>query len=166
MAIATYRGERSVAEIADKLFVRLTDNQRAKAEAELLKANPQLKNIAKVREGVILHVPDIPELTVKTTRDLENPGAQIAKDITGTLDDYAKQLAERTKTEQQTSKAQTTLLKSAKFKRLLADSPNRQALAGQAAKALGARAKDLAERQKTADKAIKQAIADLNKTFG
>jgi len=165
MAIATYRGEKSVSEIADKLFVRLSDNQRAKAEAELLKANPQLKNITKVRTGAILHVPDMPELTAKTNRDLETPGAQIAQDLVQALNDYNKQAGGRFKTAQEAAKAQIALLKSAKFKRLLTDSPNRQALAGQAAKALDARAKDLAERQKTADKAIKQTIADLNEHF-
>ena len=165
MAIATYRGETSVTEIADKLFVRLTPTQRAKAEAELLKANPQLKNISKVREGAILHIPDIPDLHHTERRDLENPRAQITKDLTSTLDDYAKRLVERTKAEQQASKTQTSLLKSARFKRLLANSPNRQALAAQATKALDARTKDLSERHKAAEKAIKQAIADLDKHF-
>jgi len=165
MAIATYRGEKSVTEIADKLFVRLTPTQRAKAEAELLKANPQLKNITKVREGAILHIPDIPELHQTAARDLENPRAQIAKDLEAALDDYAKRLVERTKTEQQATKTQTTLLKSARFKRLLVNSPNRQALAAQATKALDARAKDLGERRKTAEKAIKQAITDLDEHF-
>ena len=35
MPIAIFRGERTVAEIADKLFVRLTPRQREKVEAAL-----------------------------------------------------------------------------------------------------------------------------------
>ena len=44
MPIATFRGEKTVAAIADKLFVKLTPKQREKAEAALIKENPQLRD--------------------------------------------------------------------------------------------------------------------------
>ena len=75
MSIATYRGERSISEIADKIYKRLTPRQREKAEAAILKANPQLRNIRNLRKGSVLRVPDLPELRAKTNRDLDNPDA-------------------------------------------------------------------------------------------
>jgi len=163
MAIATFRGEASVGEIADKLFVRLTPRQREKAEAALLKANPRLGDIGNVPGGTILHVPDIPGLRLKTTRNLENPDVQIAKDLSDALTNYNARLAERFKTERDATKTQVALLKSAEFKRELTKAPDLQALAGQAAKALDGRAKALGERQKNVEAAIRQAVADLAK---
>lgn len=161
MAIAIFRGESSVAEIADKLFVDLDPAQRAKAQAELMKANPQLRNITKLRAGTILHVPVIPELQPRASGAAESPGAQIARDLAQALGDYSKQIDGRFKAAQEDSKAQAALLKSAKFKRLLTDAPELQAIAGDAAKAVDARAKGFGARQKELAAAIKQLSADL-----
>lgn len=163
MPIATFRGESSVGEIADKLFVRLTPRQREKAEAAILKANPQLIDLSSVREGSILRVPDIPELRPKTNRSLDNPDAQIGKEITDALSDYDKTLAARFKSGLEATKKQTAILKSAKFKRELTNAKHLQELAGQAGEALEKRAKTLKDQQKSVAGAIRQMISDLDK---
>lgn len=161
MAIATYRGEKSVAEIVKKLYARLTPKQREQAEAALLKANPQLRTIKTLPKGSILHVPDLPELRIKTVRNLENPDAQVANNISETLDNYNKRLGEHFKTDNEATKTQLALLKSAKLKKALADAPELQRLADAAGKALDARVKAIGERQKELDTAIKQARVNL-----
>lgn len=161
MAIATFRGERSVSEITNKLFTKLTPLQREKAEAALLKANPQLSNIRKLPKGSILRVPDLPELRAKTNRSLENPDDQIVKDITESLDAFSKHMRQQVDSEQKSVKQQTALLKSAKFKKDISKSEQLQALAADASKALSARSKNIAERQKKIDASIKQAMKDL-----
>lgn len=166
MPIATFRGEKTVAEIADKLYVRLTPKQREKAEAAILKANPQLSDIRKLPEGTILRVPDLPELRVKVSRSLENPDGQIAKTLADILTTYSKELTGHIKNDQEATKSQITMLKSAKFKKEIADASSLQALAEQAMKALDARAKSLGERQKLVDAAVKQALADLDERWG
>lgn len=161
MAVATYRGEKNVGEIADKLYARLTQKQREKAEAALLKANPQLRKIKTLPKGSILRVPDLPELRTKTVRDLENPDTQIANNIAEALSDYSKRLGEHFKTDNESTKTQIALLKSDKLKKALANAPNLQTLADAAGKVLDARVKATGERQKELDTAIKQAQANL-----
>ena len=161
MAIATYRGERSVREITNKLFTKLTPLQREKAETALLKANPQLSNIRKLPKGSILRVPDLPELRAKTNRRLENPDDQIVKHITESLDAFGKHMRQQIDSEQKSVKQQTKLLKSAKFKKDISKSEQLQVLAADANKALSARSINIAERQKKVDETIRQAVKDL-----
>lgn len=166
MPIATFRGERTISEVADKLYERLTPRQRKKAEAAILKANPQLRDIHTLRAGAILRVPDLPELRAKTNRNLEKPETQIAKNLADTLNTFSKRFTKRIKIEQETTKAQSKLLKSAKFKREISKAPNLQALAGTATKALDARSKTFGERQKKVREAISQALKDLETRLG
>jgi len=161
MAIATYRGERSVSEITDKLFSKLTPLQREKAETALVKANPQLSNIRKLPKGAILRVPDLPELRAKTNRSLENPDDQIVKQITEALDAFSKHISRQVDSENTSVKQQITLLKSPRFKKDISNSDELQALAADAEKALSARSKNIAERQKKVDESIRQAVKDL-----
>ena len=163
MPIATFRGERSVSEITNKLFTKLTPLQRQKAETALLKANPQLSNIRKLPKGSILRVPDLPELRAKANRSLENPDDQIVKQITESLDAFSKHMRQQVASEQKSVKQQTKLLKSAGFKKDISKSEQLQALAADANKALNERSKNIAERQKNVDETIKQAMEDLKK---
>lgn len=166
MPIASFRGEKSVAEIADKLYLRLTPKQREKAEAALLKANPQLKDINKLRPGTILRLPELPELRAKTNRSLDNPAAQVADTLAESLSDYAKVLAERYQRDQEATKTQIALLNSAKLKKELADAPVLQKQADEARKTLEARVKAVELRQAAVDSAVKQALKDIEVQSG
>ena len=166
MAFATYRGENSVGEIADKLYARLTPSQRERAEVALLKANPQLRKIKTLPKGSILRVPELPELSTKTVRDLENPAAQTAENISAALGDFSQRLGQHFKFDAEASKTQLALLKGAKLKKALAEAPDLQALADAAGKALDARVKALGARQQALDQAIEQAQAKLRKQAG
>lgn len=161
MPIATYRGEKSVADIADKLYLKLTPRQRETAEAAILKANPQLTDLRRVPDGAVLRVPDIPELRPKTNRTLENPDTQIADTITDALGALGKRLAACTETATASAAAQAKLLKSAALKQALANEPELQAAADAASKALAGRAKALETRQAALTEAIRTATAAL-----
>lgn len=161
MAIATFRGERSVGEITDKLYSKLTPLQRKKAESALIKANPQLHNIRKLSQGAILRVPDLPELRAKTNRSLENSDDQIVKNIVDALGNFGKHISKQTGDEQKAIKQQAALLKSAKFKKDISAAEVPKALAADAAKALNARSKDIDARRKKVEESIKQAMKDL-----
>jgi len=161
MPIATFRGERTISEIADKLYTRLTPRQRERAEAAILKANPQLGNLRTLRKGAILRVPDLPELRAKTNRNLENPQAHIAKNLAQSLERFSKHIAERFDTELKHTRVQSKLLKSAKFRKDISKVPSMQTLAGEATKALDTRSKKLAEQHKKVKNAINQALDNL-----
>ena len=95
MPIMTYRGEKTVGEIADKMFERLTPRQKLTAEAEILKANPRLADPSTLAKGTILKMPDIAELRPKTSRALENPDALLAKHLAQALDDFGQRFDAR-----------------------------------------------------------------------
>jgi len=164
MPIATFRGEKTVGEIADKLYLRLTPKQRETAEAAILKANPQLANLREVPKGAVLRVPDIPELRAKTNRNLENPDAQIAAMVGEALASFGSRLDAHTQSADAEIKAQLALLKGKDIKAALANAPTLQAQAQGATEALTARAKAISAGQKALQSALKQAISDLDRT--
>ncbi len=165
MPIVTFRGEANVGEVADKVFTRLTPKQREKAEAELLKANPQLKSMNKMETGTILRVPDVPELRAKTNRKLENPDDQIAKAISESLANLGSSTEKSLAAEKDALKEQAGLIKSAKFKRLISADPTLQELAKDATKHIAERSKELDERKKKIANTLKLAAGDLKKEF-
>lgn len=164
MPIATFRGEKTVGEIADKLYVRLTPRQRETAEAAILKANPQLSDLRAVPSGTVLRVPDIPELRAKTNRNLENPDAQITAIVGEALSTFSARLDEHVRATEADVKAQLALLKGKDIKATLANAPALQALAQGATEALTARGKAIGADQKALQTALKQAISDLDHT--
>lgn len=165
MPIVTYRGEANVGEVADKVYSRLTPKQREKAEAELIKANPQLKSVKKLTTGTILRVPDVPELRAKTNRKVENPDDQIANNIVKSLQVFASRMDKTVTQEKEALKEQAGVLKSAKVKRLTESDPVLQALSKDSAVAIGNRSKLMDERKKLVAESVKSAMSDLKKEF-
>lgn len=163
MPIATFRGERDVADIADHLFSKLTDNQRKKVVEQLFKANPQLRDIRKMKKGAILRVPDMPELRTKTTRSLENPDDQIADMVADALKGFEERLQTKMEEESKNIVSQLSLLKSDSFLRQVANSDVLQLLAKDATEALKKRTQDLKQQAKDVGIVIEQGMEDLKK---
>ncbi|MDN3556262.1 hypothetical protein [Halomonas maura] len=163
MAIATYRGEKSVADLATRLYTRLTPRQREKAEAALLKANPRLRDPKTLPEGAVLEVPDLDGPRLRARGDLANPADEIGDGVTEALEALGQRLAARFESDRQATQAALKLAKSAAFKRVLGEHPALKESAGLATKALGARDKATGARQKAVATALKQALAGLEK---
>ncbi len=161
MPITIYRGEKTVGDIADKLFERLTPRQKETVEAALLKANPRLADPAKLTRGTILKMPDIPELRPKTSRALENPDTLLAKHVAEALDGLGKRLDGRSTQAVDDVRQQAALLKSAALKRALAHAPALQELAAQIGKSTDTRGKELEVRRKSVDAALQAMRKDL-----
>jgi phage tail protein X len=161
MPIITFRGEKTVGEIADKMFVRLTPRQKEMAEAAILKANPRLAEPAKLNTGTILKVPDLAELRPKTSRALESPDALLAKHLADALDGFRQRFEGRSKQAQEDSAQQIALLKSAALKRALGETPALRELAANVSKLQDARGKELASRQKSVDTALQAMRKEL-----
>ena len=92
MPFATFEGEKSVAEIADRLFARMTPKQRETAVAALIRANPRLERIAALRPGVLLVLPDIPALRPKATAASESPDRQVLDELDRATRSYAERV--------------------------------------------------------------------------
>lgn len=163
MPIATFRGERNISDIADHLFAKLTDNQRKKVAEQLLKANPQLRDIRKMKKGAILRVPDMPELNAKTTRSLENPGEQMAEVLADALKGFEERVQKQMGEESKNIESQLSLLKSDKFQGQIANSDILQLLAKDSAEVLKKRTQELKQQNKEVDIVIEQGMEDLKK---
>lgn len=163
MPITTFRGEKTLADIANKLFARLTPRQRKTVEDALLKANPQLREIASLRTGAILHVPALPELRAKTRRALENPDEQLAAQLRDDLSAYGKRLAERNKAAQAQVAATAKLVADRNLAKAIGDDPALRTLLEDIGKSNGMREQALAQRQKAFDVALEQILKELDR---
>lgn len=163
MPITTYRGEKTVGEIADTMFERLTPKQKEVAEAAILKANPRLADPGKLARGTILKMPDIPELRPKTSRALENPDALLAKHLAEQLEAFAKRFDERAQQAVEDGRQQQALLKGAALKRALGNAPALQELAAQLGKNQAARDKEIESRRKSVGEAVQVMRAGLGR---
>ena len=163
MPIATYRGEGSVGEIADRLYTRLTPRQRVKVETALLRANPRLTDLDTVDEGTVLRVPDIPEIRAKASSDGGNVDAQIAERVARALKEYGERLGGRFEADEEAVKEQVATLNNRKLKAALGEAPQARELAAKAAESLKERSSAAKDRHKATKDALEQALSDLNK---
>lgn len=161
MPIATFRGEKTLADIANKMYVRLTPKQREKAEAEILKANPHLHNLRDLPEGAIIRVPSTPQLRPKINRSLENPDVQIADAVADALTALSSRFDKQTKLAKTDLEDQISHTKNRAIKEVLAQNPELQSALESTAKKLAERAEGLNSRSKTVTAAIKQAQSEL-----
>ena len=166
MPIATFRGEKSVNEIADRLFANLTTRQREIAASAILRANPQLDNLDRLPNGTVIHVPRLPELRAKTNRGLENPDAQIANDIVEALSTFREILAARMQESQESTREQLKLAGSAAFKRAITAHDGAEALAAELGRALKQRSVELPQRASVFEAAASRIAKDLKRGPG
>lgn len=80
--------ETTVAEIAGKAFKSLPAAERRKAEAALLKANPQLKDMAKVKSGTLVRIPESAAPESLDRRNVVDPVDHLADDVTDRLKSF------------------------------------------------------------------------------
>jgi hypothetical protein len=161
MAVTTFRGEKNLGELADKLFARLTPRQREKVEGALLKANPQLEQISSLRTGTLLKVPDLPELRAKAKRAGDGPDDQLAAHLATELEAFDRRLTQRFAAAQEAVARTEAVLAEPELNRVIAKEPPLRDLVKQIGTANGARKQGLEERQQKFAAALKQMQSDL-----
>ena len=75
--------ETSVEEIAGKAYRNLPIAERKKAEKALIKENPQLKNMANVRAGALIRIPEGRGSERLDRRNVVDPVADLAGKVAG-----------------------------------------------------------------------------------
>lgn len=162
MPVMTYRGEKTLDDVAYSLFGKLTTKQRETVTEALLKANPRLAKPGELAHGTILRMPDKLEVHPKTSRALENPDALLAKTLADAVAAFGQRFEARAKQATADSEEQIALITSAGLKDALNKAPELQALAEQIAKSQTARSTELQERQKS----VSTALAAIKKALG
>lgn len=84
--------ETTVEEIAGKAYRNLPAADRRKAEKALLKENPQLKNMANVRAGALIRIPEGPGTERLNRRNVVDPVAELANKVTDQLKSFEDEL--------------------------------------------------------------------------
>ncbi|TBW39869.1 hypothetical protein E0E54_01515 [Azotobacter chroococcum] len=164
MALTTFRGEKSLSELADKLFVRLTPRQREKAEAALLKANPQLAGLSTLRTGTVLQVPDLPELSAKARHIEENPHSQLITRLSAELKDFGTHLERRHQAAQRAVEdTDRVLANDDELTKLIGQDKTLQELIKNIGTANAERKETLAKRQRRLSTALGKVLGELEK---
>jgi len=163
MRITTFRGETSVTDLVNRLYSDLDAAKRAKAEAALLKANPQLRGLDSLAPGAVLAVPSVSGVRVKASRDIEYPVEEVADTLASDLKDYGRHLAARHELHEQRLKEQTALLKDKELKKALRTRPEGEPLLKQIAQATKVRLEEVKNERKGLEEALKQMSKKLGK---
>lgn len=87
--------EKSVSDITDKAYKGLSAQARNKAEAALLKANPELKTASSLRKGLIIRIPATPDGVKADRRSLVDPIEDIALEMSDNLKLFEKSLSKK-----------------------------------------------------------------------
>ena len=187
MATFQYQGERDVGEIADRVYGRLTTRQRDQAIAALLKANPELRDLRRLRPGTELEAPALPGLGDRPTPieppvrpdpiDRPEPADQpqaarpspddtdagLAGELLDALGALQKTSEARFDNELRRLKDQQATLGSAELARLVAADPALAQLAERVAKDTEARASSVDRRREALTDISRQAAVVLEK---
>ena len=173
MQFVTTRGEKSIADLAARVFqVPPGDQERLKrAQEALLKANPHLANIQALADGTIVVVVDAPDL--KAAADAPTPLQAAARGAIVELQQRIGQLNaavdEGFAVEMTDVKATAETIQIPQLQRVAASSPQLKELLAKLAADLDGRAKDADSARGQQQRLLAQIDGDLNdllKRFG
>jgi len=89
--------ETSVEEIAGKAYRNLPAAERKKAEKALIKENPQLKNMANVRAGALIRIPEGRGSERLNRRNVVDPVADLAGKVADQLESFEDEIRQQFK---------------------------------------------------------------------
>lgn len=161
MPIITFHGEDSVEAIVDRVYLDLSEPARRKAVAALIRANPGLRHIDGLERGAVLRVPDVPGARRIPGRHGENPQDDIARDLAGKMDDYARVLRERFEAHEKEMADQERLLGTDQLGRMLVNFPEAGKLADEAVEAVAREAEAAKDMRSRFEKAVEKLGEDL-----
>jgi len=161
MPFITLRSERSLAEIAERLFVGLTPQERKRVETALRRANPALSDPARITGGFVIEVPDIPELRTKSRREQEPPSTRLAEALIASLEASDEALAKAMEAERMAAKQQRETLETLLRSSATGAGAELLQTADQAAKQLEQRDKQLQARSEQLFHAVRMIREDL-----
>lgn len=158
--IATYKGEKQIGELVTRLYGEVRGEQAKRAEAALVKANPQLAELGGLKRGAPIVVPAVPGLRAAEKSEHAEPAPESVVAVRAALKAYRRQLGAALDAERAAIAATTDLVKSKEIRRLAKDAPEAAPYLEQTAAALKQRGAD-AELAMQFLKGLAKAEADL-----
>lgn len=166
MKFAVSKGETEISELAGRLFEvkgRGAAASSQQVEAALLKANPHLSDLTKVKPGTLIVIPDLADIP-KTRGPQTSDGGNDAMDqLKFAMEDLLGAMERSAKSEEAALAAQTEALKDRELRDLAAQSPEAKEQFSKLTEALKNRAKELKTEAGALRDGVKPLLAALEK---
>jgi hypothetical protein len=125
MAYVVVKGEKKLADVVGRAFGDLSAAHARRAEAAILRANPQLADPGGLQSGAVIVVPPVPGLRRAAADDAAAaPASELVAELSESLDGYRKELTETMRRERAAEKELTALLKSKELIAAARELPN------------------------------------------
>ena len=157
------RRERSVRAIAERVYGDLTPEVRARAEAALLKENPQLKRVRDLPAGSVVRVPELDDVRATGKRSVNDPVGDLVDETVETLEAFEKDMAKRFARAERTLQEEAALLRQKGVTDAVRNDPEAAEVLAQLRKLQGQRAKELKSRAKQGQSAVTSLQASIQK---
>lgn len=161
--IATLKTEKSLREVAERVYGTLDADKLARAQTALLKANPHLEAKAALQPGAVVSVPDVPGLRPRAGTVRSDPVDDLRKQLAAATETLQAQIAARLDARAQDLAQQTELLKSREVAAAIKQDPAGAEIAKGLTQTLRDETKAIAEERKRNAELFDRIAADLKK---
>jgi hypothetical protein len=166
MHFTTFKAEQNLTELVQRLFQTKGADATTlpkEAEAALLRANPQLRNLKKVPEGGLLIVPTVPgvEPTAEVLSVAAAPGDLVAE-VNRAVVSVRRALLDSLYRQEEEANTERGLVKAPELQAVLERNPELQKRLAQVAQAAKGRMREAKDRRA----AYEEAFAQLEKDLG
>lgn len=147
MDFVMFKGERKLADLVERAFGELKVADRRRAEAALVRANPQLAKLEELTPGSLVVVPRVPGIERRGKREVQAPASAVAGELSNTLKAYLRGLRGSAEVEAERLSALEQLVRSGSLQEELSDVADAQPYLDQAERAVGLRGEALEQRR-------------------
>ncbi len=166
MKYAVSKGESEISELAGRLFDikgRGSAAASKQAEAALLKANPHLHDLTKIKPGTLIIIPETAENPPVRGPQTTGAGGDTMEQLKFVLEDLAGAIERAAKSDEETVAGQTEALKDRELRDFAAQSPEAKEQLGKLSEALKNRSKEIKANTAAQKDGLKQLVESLDK---
>lgn len=166
MKFAVSKGETEISELTTRIFEikgRGAAATSQQVEAALLKANPHLSDLTKVKPGTLIVIPDLAD--IPSPRGPQTTGASndAMDQLKFTMENLLGAIERSAKSEEAALAEQNAALKDSELKRLVEQSPEAKEQLSKLTEALKNRAKELKAESSARKEGVKPLLEALDK---
>jgi len=166
MKYAVSKGETEISELAGRIFDikgRGAAAASKQAEAALLKANPHLQDLTKIKPGTLIVIPEAEEIPAVRGPQTTGAGGDTTGQLKFALEDLDGAIERAAKSDEEALAAQTEALKDRELRDFAAQSPEAKEQLAKLTEALKNRSKEIKVNAAAQKDGLKQLLDALDK---
>jgi hypothetical protein len=166
MKFAVSKGETEISELAGRIFEikgRGAAATSKQVEAALLKANPHLGDLTKIKPGTLIVIPEAAENPPLRGPQTTGTGADTIGQLKFALEDLTGAIERAAKSDEDSLAGQTEALKDRELRDFAAQSPEAKEQLGKLSEALKNRSKEIKANAAAHKDGLKQLVDSLDK---